>query len=445
MSNLNPKQSLVSGWGRNTCALSKVISFQQFIDLTPTPTRGFIPRGLGRSYGDSASNSGGYCIRLEGSSEHDISIKNGVATCAATITIGELERFALSNNYFPRVVPGTEFVTIGGAIASDIHGKSHHKVGSFSRHVSRIKLLTKLNSIVELYPFGPTSELFWATCGGMGLTGLILEADIELREVKSSFVDVREFRASNLNEIVELMDGLDSSYEYSVAWIDLSGDFIGRGRVSFANHSDIGRESRPGISQSDRITQRKSFRIPFIGLMNFITPVSTRLFNTFWYLKPLANGTQEITKYMHPLDPISNWNLLYGKSGFVQYQFVIPAESLEKLQVIFNILRDSNVASPLGVLKKLGAESGALLGFSMPGWTLAIDVPAKHKNLEKILEQIDEIVIAARGRIYLTKDSRVSRLAFKRMYLKLEEFLRVKSDVDPETFWISDQFRRLMQ
>lgn len=445
MPNIKPDKSLTTGWGRNTFSWGDEISIQQFLDLMPAPSRGCIPRGLGRSYGDSASNSNGYCIRPEGLSERSVSIKNSVATCAAGVTIGELERIALINNYFPRVVPGTEFVTIGGAIASDIHGKSHHKVGSFSRHVRRIKLLTKPNSVIELYPSGPTSELFWATCGGMGLTGLILEADIELREVRSSFVDVKEYRVSNFKEIVELMDVLDSSYEYSVAWVDLSGDFIGRGRVTFANHSDINRNLYFEVSKLDRNKSRKSFRIPFIGFMNFVTPLSTRIFNTFWYFKPLTQGTHDIIKFMHPLDPISNWNQLYGKSGLVQYQFVIPSKSIDKLQDVLKVLRDANTSSSLAVLKKLGEESGALLGFSMPGWTLAIDIPAKHKNLAKILDQIDEIVIAAGGRVYLTKDSRVSSLAFRRMYPKFNEFLKVKGLVDPETFWISDQFRRLMQ
>ena len=321
---------------------------------------------------------------------------------------------------------------MGGAVAAEIHGKSHHKTGSFSQCLNWIKLLLASGQVVQLFS---SDEEFWATVGGLGLTGLILEVDLNLRPINSNSVDVTERRVKNLDQMIEVLNTSDIDYEHTVAWIDLSGDYRGRGVVSLGNYGStplkVGNAKSSGPS------------LPSVGGTNFISPLTVKAFNELWFRKPLKNGSVGLSKYMHPLDGVNNWNRIYGDAGFLQYQFVIDEGKEEIFERLFAGLRSLKAASFLGVLKKFGAASGAPLSFPKPGWTLTLDYPTTVPGLEKFLHAFDEELVAAGGRIYLIKDSRVDHSLIPAMYPELEKWRRIRSSMDPAGLWQSDQARRL--
>ena len=427
----------VSGWGRNFSSLSKrasISSIEQAQELLAQAkvARGLLPVGLHRSYGDSALNSGGTLIDLSALNGILIDPVAGTATVGAGTTIRELEQAALEHSLFPPVVPGTGFVSMGGAVAADIHGKSHHKTGSFSQCVNWMKVLLSSGEIVQLFP---SDEEFWATVGGLGLTGVILELELNLREVRSNSADVNEVRVKDLSQMIELLGRSDADYEHTVAWIDLSGDYRGRGVVSLGNYGSEPVKVRGGGSTGPSL--------PSIGGANFITPLTVKAFNEIWFRKPRKRGTVALNKYMHPLDGVNNWNRIYGDAGFLQYQFVIDEGREEIFERLFAGLRSLKAASFLGVLKKFGAASSAPLSFPRPGWTLTLDYPTAVPGLEKFLQGFDEELVAAGGRIYLIKDSRVSHSLVPLMYPEINKWRAIRSTMDPAGLWQSDQARRL--
>ena len=405
--------------------------------------RGAIPRGLGRSYGDSANNSGGLALSSDKLNSIEIDLETGMATLGAGVSISDLEKASLIHGLFPPVVPGTARVTIGGAIASDVHGKSHHRVGSFSDHLHEIKLLSSDGSIKAVRPHDSTSPLFWATVGGMGLTGMIIEATISLARVETAFVTVKEKRVKSLNELLATLLEFNSEFMYTVAWIDLSGKFAGRGVVSGANHAineEVSKNKSVALLSPMNPVYRK---IPYPFKFGIINQAFIRMFNFLWFYKPLGKRLQNIQKYMHPLDSIENWNVVYGKGGFIQYQFVIPFDRSEVLNEVLLKLKKSNHGSFLSVLKSFGKDTNSMLGFAMKGWSLAIDFPKNSKNLSSLLGELDQLVLGAGGRIYLTKDSRVDHRYMNSMYPKLKEWKCIKIEIDPDNLWQSDQGRRL--
>lgn len=434
----------VSGWGRSSSSLTDLRIYESADILVEMKSeRGFIPRGLGRSYGDSAANSGGITLETNTLTMIKIDSATKVAVLGAGVTILDLERESLKSGCFPFVVPGTAKVTIGGAIASDIHGKSHHKVGSFSNHILELKLLGPDTIVKTIRPDDHTSDLFWATVGGMGLTGMIIEATIQLRKVETSYVVVKEARAGNLEELLRVLQHFNETHLYTVAWVDLSGKFHGRGVVSGANHArfhEIPFDSFPKKSKSIAPHQ---IQIPYPFSVNLINNATIRVFNFLWFHKPLGKKLQQVQKYMHPLDSIPNWNVIYGKRGFVQYQFVVPFDRFDALQSALGVLRSAKCGSFLAVLKSFGEPSRGLISFPIQGWTLAVDLPAGKKDITNTLRKLDEIVIGAGGRIYLTKDSRLNSESLRLMYPKLNQWKAIKSKFDPTNQWQSDQGRRL--
>jgi decaprenylphospho-beta-D-ribofuranose 2-oxidase len=435
---------MISGWGNSIHSHTVLKKFENDLILSDVVNvRGAIPRGLGRSYGDSASNAGGITIESSNSSEIKIDVTNGKAVVPAGLTISELERSALRFGFFPHVVPGTGNVTIGGAIASDIHGKSHHYSGSFSNQVLEIEILTADGIKRIIHPSGNSSKLFWATVGGMGLTGLILQATIQLQKIECAYVTTKEVRAKNLETLLETLLDFNKSYFYTVAWIDISGKHTGRGIVSGANHSvmnELDKKQSRNRFVSSRI---QTFRIRYPFKSSAVNRFTVHLFNFLWFFKPLNNRVQSIQRYMHPLDGIQNWNVLYGARGFVQYQFVVPFQEEKVLKIVIEKLKDSKCSSPLSVLKSFGSESKGLISFPMPGWTLAIDFPVGVPGLSVMLRELDELVVAAGGRVYLTKDSCLNPKHMKAMYPQLAEWKKVKRNIDPNNLWQSDQGRRL--
>jgi decaprenylphospho-beta-D-ribofuranose 2-oxidase len=281
----------------------------------------------------------------------------------------------------------------------------------------------------------PTQPEFWATVGGLGLTGIVLEVEIQLRKVASNSADVAETRVKNLEEMIELLDRSDADFEHTVAWIDLSGDYRGRGVVSLGNYgtADVKSKESSGNGPS----------LPSIFGANFITPLSVRAFNEIWFRKPLKHGAVSLASYMHPLDGVNNWNNIYGKSGFLQYQFVIDIGQEEIFEKLFAGLRSLKAASFLGVLKKFGEQSPAPLSFPRKGWTLTLDYSTSVPGLEKFLRDFDEELAAQGGRTYLIKDSRLDPKHIVQMYPEINKWRRTRDAMDPKGLWQSDQSRRL--
>lgn len=434
-----------SGWGLTLRSVSNefeprsIDELQDFVSKPQAP-RGVIAHGLRRSYGDSSLNVGGTTIDTEFLSDLSFHEDSQSVTAGAGVSIRALEVASLARGVFPPVVPGTGFVSIGGAIAADIHGKSHHSTGSFSSCVKRIQLLYSDGDIRDVYPEGPTSEHFWATVGGLGLTGLILEADLQLIPMKTPSVLVEETRVQNLDEMLSLLSVSDKDFQHTVAWIDLSGDFRGRGVVGKGNY--VTTESSK-VQSPPKIKEGLSLPFPKVGGISFINKYTVRAFNEMWFRKPLTNGVSTIDSFMHPLDKLQNWNRIYGGRGFLQYQFVVPEGNEDFLAHVLQVMKGLGAASFLGVLKRFGKGSRGHLSFPTPGWTLALDIPAQIDNLEQALNSLDSQLCARGGRIYLIKDARLKADFVPLMYPRLEEWRSIRNNMDPNGTWQSDQSRRL--
>ena len=329
---------------------------------------------------------------------------------------------------FLPVTPGTRNVTVGGAIAADVHGKNHHVDGSFGNHVQRLLLVDGSGMLRELTPSGrgnvEEAEFFWATVGGMGLTGVIVEATFSLIPITSSLISVDTTRYRDMESLMAAMVEADAKYRYSVAWLD-SLDPKGRGVLTCGDHAPA--EALPKSQQADPLhydPKALASAPPFLpgGLLNKFT---VRAFNEAWYRKAPKHRAGEllaIAPFFHPLDGVQDWNRIYGPAGFLQYQFAVPNEAAHLVPRALEVLRQVGAPSFLTVLKRFGHSNPAPLSFPIPGWTLAADVPAAVPRLLGVLDQLDEEVAAAGGRIYLAKDSRQSTNAFLQGYSHLPEF-----------------------
>ena len=411
--------------------------------------RGAIARGLGRSYGDSAQNAGGTAIELTGSTpEVELDPQRGTVTAAAGTSLDVVLRTCVPRGWFLPVTPGTRFVTVGGAIASDIHGKNHHVDGTFGRHVRELEMMLADGSVVAVGP-DRWPELFWATVGGMGLTGIILRATFAVLPIETSRCTVDTERVGDLDALLEAMETGDADYRYSVAWIDLvaRGAALGRSVLTRAEHTRLDELSprqsvRPLAYAPNRLASVPPLALPG-GVLNHAT---VSAFNEGWFRaapRRRVGQVMSLTRFFHPLDGVAHWNRLYGRRGLLQYQFVVPTGAEEALRTVVGRLAGSGTASFLAVLKRFGASNPAPLSFPFPGWTLALDLPAATPGLVGLLAGLDEIVLAAGGRHYLAKDSATTPDAIRRGYPHLADWQRVRDDVDPDGRWVSDQSRRL--
>jgi len=446
---------VLSGWGRTMAGPQQVVvgTGRDVEQLARTvkdlPARGGIARGLGRSYGDSAQNRGGVVVRLQ-DSVSDVVIDDGVgeATVPAGVSLDELLRVLVPRGYFVPVTPGTRFVTLGGAIASDIHGKNHHVDGSFGNHVRSVSLLLADGTVADIGP-DEQPELFWATVGGMGLTGVVLAATIRLLRIETSRIAVDTTRTPDLDTLLALMHERDHDHRYSVAWIDLmaTGRHLGRGVLTHGDHAR--RDELAPRQAVDPLAYDPGQRVavpPLVPPPGVINRLTTRAFNEAWYRKAPRRRVGQIVSipgYFHPLDMVGAWNRLYGRSGFVQYQFVVPFGAEDTLRLIIERLSAGGVPSFLAVLKRFGAANPAPLSFPAPGWTLALDVPATVDDLAGLLHRFDELVLDAGGRHYLAKDGHTTPAAIRRGYPRLDEWRAIRDAVDPAGVWASDQSRRL--
>jgi decaprenylphospho-beta-D-ribofuranose 2-oxidase len=430
-------------WGRNFKSKSTCHEISEFSSELRNKSASALPIGLGRSYGDASINSKGVYFSVLYKNRIQINVADKTAICEAGATIGDLERAAVKHGLFPAVVPGTEFVTIGGAIAADIHGKSHHHSGTFGNCVQVIRILDSNGNYLNLTPNGNYSAEFWATIGGMGLTGIIVEATIKLDKIESAYIKLEEKRANNLKDVMSLMKEFDSKYMYTVSWIDLSGRYKGRGIVSGGNHASFQSLPKKFRKKPFEIAKVNIFSLPDFFSFKLIYPFTVWIFNNIWFRKPLKNKIINIRSFLHPLDSVKKWNRLYGKKGFIQYQFQIPFSHEYFLDEVLLELRKYKVSSSLAVLKKFGPPNNSFLSFPAYGWTLSIDVSIGDKKIFELFNFFTKRLCDLGGKVYLAKDSLVSQEEFFVMYPKVIEWSKVKMKMDPYNFWQSDQGRRI--
>jgi decaprenylphospho-beta-D-ribofuranose 2-oxidase len=449
----------LSGWGRTATSRCRVYRPRDVEDVLGVLSEGarggtgVIARGAGCSYGDAAQNEGGAVLDM---STYDgilaIDPERRLVTAQAGARIADLMVGLAEHELTLPVVPGTRHVTLAGAIASDIHGKNHHRDGAFARHVTSISLCTPASGLMVVSPEAD-ADLFYATLGGMGLTGVIVEATLRAEELPSPWVAADVDRTNGLQQTLELLSGPER-HRYSVAWLDMlaEGSKMGRGVISRADPlpaRDAPSRPRPwprGKTYPATLSQGAAFDVPRAFPPTLLRPASVRAFNALnWRKSPRRERGRPLAlaPYFFPLDVLGQWNRLYGSGGLIQYQFVIPSGQEAVLQRSFELMRMRRLPVYLAVFKRFGAAFGGPLSFPLQGWTLAIDLPGAAPGLRSALDELDELVASCGGRVYLTKDARLSRAALLSMYPRLHEFDTLRCRVDPDGVLRSDLARRL--
>ncbi|MGV9326233.1 FAD-binding protein [Streptosporangium sandarakinum] len=457
--------TFLTGWGRTAptpARLTRPRSAEEVAELVRrAPARGVAARGLGRSYGDAAQNAGGLVCDCTGLDTWSIDETTGLVTAGAGVSLHDLMTALVPRGWFVPVTPGTRHVTVGGAVAADVHGKNHHVDSSFGAHLRSLTLVTASGETRTVTPDGGRTavpggsggsggggggDLFWATVGGMGLTGVITEAVFRCVPIETSRVRVDVERTRDLDQTLETMAATDDRYRYTVAWIDLlaRGGRMGRSVLTRGDHA--ARDELPRGADPLAFNPGPVLKAPPWAPNGLLNPVTVRAFNEAWYAKsrPATGLVQGIAPFFHPLDGVDGWNRVYGSRGFVQYQFAVPFGQEATLRRIVARLSAEGVVSFLTVLKRFGPGTPGMLSFPIPGWTLALDIPAGRRGLARLLRGFDDQVAEAGGRIYLAKDSRMSAATAAAMYPRLDEWRRVRDEVDPAGVFRSDLARRLL-
>lgn len=414
----------------------RLLPLQRRDQPLPSTSGSSLAYGQGRSYGDSCLNQGGTLLLTRGLDRFmRFDAETGILACEAGVTLGEVLEIALPRGWFLPVTPGTRFATIGGAIANDVHGKNHHRAGSFGDHVRAFELLRSDGSRQTLVP---GDALFAATVGGLGLTGVVTWAELQLQRVAGPWMQVESLRFDRLDDFFALSAESGDSHEYTVAWIDClaQGASLGRGHFLRANHAAPGTTGqRPGAGLAMPLT-------PPLSLVNRLT---LRPFNTLYYHRQrarLRQSVQHYAPYFYPLDGIRDWNRMYGPKGFLQHQCVLPpAHARAGVAALLAEIARSGQGSFLAVLKEFGDRPApGLMSFARPGTTLALDFPRRDAGVFALLDRLDVIVVEAGGAIYPAKDARMSPAAFRRGQPRLEQFLPHLDPGFSSSFW-----RRVME
>ncbi len=452
--NLKNCSKTLSGWGRNSKALVKILNpkgKEELQDIISNSKKNsIIARGLGRSYGDAAQLNNGSVINLDYFQHVYLNKSKGIVNAGGGVSFDELLKNIIPEGFFLPVSPGTRNVTVGGAIAADVHGKNHHINGSFGNHLINLLIVDGLGEINSLSPRKDADKYekdkFWATVGGMGLTGIIIEATFSLIPIKTSKISVDTSRHSDIDSLMEEMIICDKKFQYSVAWLDTLNK-SGRGILTCGNHASPEQfKEKFEIDNCLDYNPKSLATAPsFIpnGMLNRFT---VNAFNEAYFRKAPKSRKQElqdIASFFYPLDGIQEWNRVYGPKGFLQYQFVVPDSSAHLIKESIEIFRKIGIPSFLSVLKRFGQENSAFLSFPKKGWTLAVDIPLSIPKLDKTLFELDIKIAEAGGRIYLAKDSRQSSNIFSLTYPKLNEWKLIQHSMDPNRIYCSDLAIRL--
>ena len=428
----------ISGWGRYPKIEAQVVechSDQEYLEASQSSTD-IICHAAGRSYGDSALNAE-VIKTTQNNAFLDFDEDTGLLYCESGATLAEIIEVFVPRGWFLKVTPGTKFVTVGGAIASDVHGKNHHIKGCFSNGVESLELLLP-NGEVVVCSANDNQDFFQATCGGMGLTGVILRAKISLQKISSQYVNQKTIKCENLEAMFRGFEQVATA-SYSVAWIDClaSGSELGKGLVMSGEFSDDGDLGLPKQKQSS---------LPFEFPRWVLNPLAIKAFNWLYFnkvKKGISNQRVSLDTFFYPLDHISGWNKMYGRKGFLQYQFILPLEnSLDGMKQILTLIGNSKLGSFLAVLKLYGESNDNWLSFPMKGYSLALDFKYQPKLLP-LLDKLDQIVMKCGGRIYLAKDARVNKSVFQAGYPKIEEFRSFRKKHGLDKTYNSIQSKRL--
>jgi decaprenylphospho-beta-D-ribofuranose 2-oxidase len=457
---VSSQERSLCGWGRtarSSCTVLRPRDVEEVVEALAEemdPGSGVIARGAGRSYGDAAQNAGGAVLDMTGW-DRILSIdgERQLITAQAGATIAELMVALASQGLKLPVVPGTRQVTLGGAIASDIHGKNHHRDGGLARHVVALSLCTPGGGCLEVSPEADP-ELFYATLGGMGLTGVVVQATLTAEPLESPWVAADVDRTDGLEQTLELM-AEDERRRYSVAWLDLLADGAKWGRAVISRADPLPAQSAPTPLRGPRgtraaypgaLSRRPTLEVPRGVPAALLRPSGVRVFNALrWRANPRRERGRPLAlaPYFFPLDSLGEWNRLYGAAGLIQYQFVVPSGQEAALVRCFELIRTRRMPVYLAVFKRFGAWFGGPLSFPLAGWTLAADLPAGAPGLRAALDELDEVVAGCGGRVYLTKDARLRREVLRTMYPQLDRFHAQRTKVDPNGVLRSDLGRRV--
>ncbi len=433
----------LTGWGRSSMAEVMAARPERVADvqraLAEVGKEGLVVHGGGRSYGDLALNTGGKALLTERLNRFlGFDPASGELAVEPGVTFNDVMSLFLPRGYIVPVTPGTGFATLGGAVATDVHGKNHDWAGSFGDHVLWLDLLLPSGEVVRASP-DEHAELFAATIGGLGLTGVIIALSVRLMQTPARAVTVREERAKDLDEMLALIERHRATATFSVAWLDAlaRGAALGRGIVEIADPA-------PDAVPRDRPPRRRA--VPKLMPGFVLNPASVWLFNRWYYRRvPAAGRTRALTfeRFLYPLDTLQSWNRIYGRRGFYQFQCVLPeADGAAGLKALLETAAKARAASFLSVLKTLGKEGRGHLSFAQRGYTLALDFP-RRSGTDVLLAMLERVTLDHGGRVYLAKDARLSRHGFAAMYPKLDRFRAVLAEVDPEARLNSDLARRL--
>jgi decaprenylphospho-beta-D-ribofuranose 2-oxidase len=442
---------VLTGWGRAAPTTAEVYQPRRAGDvaalLAAADDRGAVARGLGRSYGDAAQNGGGEVLDMTAmASLSAIDLERGLVVAEGGVSLDRLMRSLVPLGWFVPVTAGTRHVTVGGAIAADIHGKNHHRDGSFCSHVASLTLQTARATLVvgpETHP-----DVFWATAGGMGLTGVVTDAVVRMLPIQTSLIRQDTERADSLDEVMALMESGDERYRYSVAWVDCvaTGRQLGRSVLTRGDHAEL--DELPAARRATALAfgPKTPVTTPSWFPSGLVRSLTERAFNELYFRHAPRHEEGRLiglAAFFHPLDLVSSWNRLYGRRGFLQYQLVVPFGAEDVMRTAIESLQRIGKPSSLAVLKRFGAGSAGHLSFPIRGWTLTLDVAVGDPQLGPTLDRLDELVAGAGGRIYLAKDSRMRSELVGQMYPRLEEWQQVQASLDPGGVFQSDLSRRL--
>jgi FAD/FMN-containing dehydrogenase len=411
-------------WGRAIASTPAYVCTYSFPPSALPDSGLLLPYGLGRSYGDVCLNNGHTLLdtaRMDHFRRFDA--ESGILECEAGTSLDAILRAAVPRGWFLPVTPGTKFVTVGGCIANDVHGKNHHRAGTFGRHVRSLQLRRSDGTLLRCSP-DENAEMFSATIGGLGLTGLIVSAEIALKKIESPSILAEKIPFRTLAEFDELSRSADATHDYSVAWFDSFGGREPRGIFFRGNHAAAGETHRA----------REPHHLPVKLFSPFLMPLTIRLFNEAYFRANKHPRPQVIDfdPFFYPLDAVSNWNAIYGSKGFLQYQFVMPGSVGEVLDRV----AQSKLASFLTVIKRFGPlPSPGLMSFPREGTTVCFDFAEGAPRLRPLLDELDRIVLDGGGAVYPAKDSRMSASTFRRSFPQFETFAQFVDPRFSSTFW----------